>query len=117
MTRCPSIRPAAWWWLACLPGLSGAADAADATPDPALFRGADLVLGQRLVAEHRCSQCHAQRVGGDGSAIYRPKGRVNHPAALRAMVERCETQLGLQWFPEDVTAVAAWLNRQHYHFR
>ena len=66
--------------------------------------------------EHKCSACHARKVGGDGSAIYRPKGRINSPGALRGMVELCNTELNLQLFPEDVTAVAAVLQRDHYRF-
>jgi hypothetical protein len=83
----------------------------------ALFKGADLGVGERLLQSHRCAECHAQRTGGDGSAIYRPLGRVNTPAALVRMVERCDTELGLQLFPDDVQAVAAVLNQRHYRFR
>ena len=53
---------------------------------PAEFRGADLALGEKLILEHRCSSCHIRQVGGDGSAIYRPQGRISRPAALLAMV-------------------------------
>ena len=37
--------------------------------------------------------------------------------ALRGMVEQCNTELGLGMFPEEVSAVAAVLNRDHYRFR
>lgn len=77
---------------------------------------ADLALGERLIREHRCDACHARKFGGDGSAIYRPAGRINKPAALLAMVEMCSTELNLGLFPEDVTAVAAVLQRDHYRF-
>lgn len=77
---------------------------------------ADLALGQKLLREHNCAACHARRVGGDGSAIYRPAGRVNTPGALVTMVERCNTELNLQLFPEDVLSVAAVLQRDHYRF-
>lgn len=93
------------------PGLAMAQPAAE------LFRGADLALGGRLLQEHRCAQCHSSKVGGDGSAIYRPAGRINTPGALRGMVEYCNTQMNLGMFPEDVTAVAAVLNRDHYRFK
>jgi hypothetical protein len=33
------------------------------------------------------------------------------------MVERCNTELNLQLFPDDVAAVAAVLQRDHYHFK
>ncbi len=77
---------------------------------------ADIALGDALVREHRCEACHARRVGGDGSAIYRPTGRVNNPGALRGMVEMCSVELKLQLFPEEITAVAAVLQRDHYRF-
>lgn len=81
-----------------------------------IFRDADLPLGEKLIKEHRCSACHARKVGGDGSAIYRPQGRINNAGALRGMVEYCSTELKLSLFPEEVTAMAAVLDRDHYHF-
>ncbi len=99
-TPAPSARPAA------------------PTPPSAaqLFREADLTLGQKLIAENRCVACHQQKVGGDGSSIYRPLGRINNPGALRGMVEQCNTELNLGLFPEEVSSVAAVLNRDHYRF-
>ena len=82
-----------------------------------LFKDADLEQGEALIAESDCAACHIRNVGGDGTAIYRPAGRINSPVFLRGMVEYCNTQLNLQLFPEDVSAVAAVLNRDHYHFR
>lgn len=84
---------------------------------PALYKGADLKLGERLIAENKCSACHQQKVGGDGSAIYKPAGRVNSPGVLRGMVESCNTDLNLGLFPEEVTSIAAVLNRDHYQFK
>jgi cytochrome c peroxidase len=83
---------------------------------PAVFQGADLKQGEQLIAEHKCVACHASKVGGDGSAIYRPQGRINSAGFLRGMVEQCNTELNLGLFPEEVTSVAAVLNRDHYHF-
>ncbi|MDP2016746.1 hypothetical protein [Hydrogenophaga sp.] len=82
-----------------------------------IFKGADLALGTRLIAENKCAQCHTSKVGGNGDAIYRPQGRVNNAGLLRGMVENCSTQLNLQLFPEEVTAIAAVLNRDHYKFK
>jgi hypothetical protein len=93
-------------------GLGGSAWAQ--TPD--IFRDADLSLGEKLIVEHKCSACHARKVGGDGSSIYRPQGKINSPGLLRGMVDYCSTELNLQLFPEDVTAVAAVLQRDHYRF-
>ena len=102
--------------LACLL-LTGALVAPLAQAQPAIFKNADLTLGVKLIQEHKCAQCHVQRFGGDGSSIYRPNGRINTPGFLRGMVEQCNTELKLQLFPEEVTAVAAVLNRDFYRFK
>jgi hypothetical protein len=84
---------------------------------PAEFRDADLKLGEQLVAQHACAACHAGRVGGDGSAIYRPQGRISTARLLHSMVEMCSVELKLALFPEEVVAIAAVLNRDHYRFK
>lgn len=86
--------------------------------EPEIFKGADLQLGAKLISENKCSQCHAQKFSGkDGTAVYRPQGRINTPGLLRGMVEQCNTELNLGFFPEEVSAVAAVLNRDHYKFK
>jgi hypothetical protein len=82
-----------------------------------LFKDADVAQGEALMAEHACEACHIRREGGDGSRIYKPKGRINSAGALRGMVEYCNTELNLGLFPEDTTDVAAALNKRHYKFR
>lgn len=84
---------------------------------PQIFQDADLRLGEKLIADNKCSACHKEKVGGDGSAIYRPTGRVNAPGILRGMVEQCNTELNLGLFPEEVSSIAAVLNRDHYRFK
>jgi hypothetical protein len=96
--------------------LLAAAGAALAQPALHRYPDADLKLGEQLLRENTCSACHVQKVGGDGSAIYRPQGRINTPAALLSMVQRCATDLNLQLFPEDVAAIAGVLQRDHYRF-
>lgn len=91
--------------------------AAVAQPAAEIFRDADLALGARLLKEHRCAECHARKAGGDGSSIFRPAGRINTPGLLRGMVEQCNTELNLGLFPEEVSAIAAVLNRDHYRFK
>ena len=93
------------------------ATAAAVQPAAEIFRGADLALGERLIKEHRCTACHSQKFGGDGSSIFRPAGRINTPGFLRGMVEQCNTELNLGLFPEEVSAIAAVLNRDHYRFK
>jgi hypothetical protein len=82
-----------------------------------LYQEADLPLGEKLLREHRCAECHIRKVGGDGTAIYRPKGRINTPGALRGMVETCNLELNLALFPDEVTSISAVLNRDHYRFK
>ncbi|MEI8170320.1 MAG: c-type cytochrome [Rhodoferax sp.] len=84
---------------------------------PSIFQEADIKLGERLLAENNCATCHQKNVGGDGSAIYRPAGRINSPSALVSMVETCNTQLNLTLFPDEVTSMAAVLNRDYYRFK
>lgn len=84
---------------------------------PAIFKDADLQLGSKLIADNKCVACHVSKVGGDGSAIYKPQGRINTAAFLRGMVEQCNTELNLGMFPEEVDSVAAVLNRYHYKFK
>ena len=82
-----------------------------------IFKDADLALGQQLIADNKCVACHTSKVGGDGSAMYKPQGRINSAGLLRGMVEMCNTTMNLGMFPEEVTAVAAVLNRDHYKFK
>lgn len=85
--------------------------------EPAIYQGADLALGRKLIQENRCDACHADKTGGKPHAIYRPGGRLTNAGHLRGMVEQCNTELNLGLFPEDVTAIAAVLNREHYRFK
>jgi mono/diheme cytochrome c family protein len=82
-----------------------------------IFKDANLALGEKLIAQHQCVQCHASKVGGDGSAIYKPQGKFNTAGLLRGMVEMCNTNMNMGMFPEEVTDVAAVLNRDHYKFK
>lgn len=84
---------------------------------PSIFHGADLKLGEKLIAENKCVSCHQAKVGGDGSAMYKPAGKINTAGYLRGMVEQCNTELNLGFFPEEVSAVAAVINRDYYKFK
>lgn len=103
--------------LAVFAAVSWGPVAAVAETAAVLFHGADLALGEQLIRQHRCSECHVRKVGGDGTAIYRPAGRINSPGFLRGMVEQCNTELNLALFPDEVTSIAAVLNRDRYRFK
>ncbi len=104
-------------WVSGLCGLMLAAGAASAQPASELFKGADLALGAQLIKDKQCTECHRSKFGGDGASVFRPAGRINTPGFLRGMVEQCNTELNLGLFPEEVTAIAAVLNRDHYRFK
>jgi hypothetical protein len=114
------VPAAAAWALVVVHTFAPSAWAQPTTAQPtglAIFDGADLKLGRQLIDEHACEECHARNAGGDGTAIYRPTGRIATPGSLRGMVEYCNTQLNLGMFPEEVTAVAAVLQRDFYRFK
>lgn len=113
--RAPSFRR--WQALGLLAAGLLLASACARAQVPVEFKGADLKLGERLIAENKCGACHQGKVGGDGSSIYKPSGRINTPGFLRGMVEQCNTELTLSLFPDEVTAIAAVLNRDHYRFK
>lgn len=111
-------RPLAWRWaLAGLLVIGATALTPGRSPAAEIFKDADLALGEKLIAEHKCTQCHISKVGGNGSAMYKPQGKINTAGLLRGMVEVCNTSMNLGLFPEEVTAVAAVLNRDHYKFK
>ena len=115
--RSTATRPVRWLALSVLL-VAGAWFSASAWAQGAdIYKGADIKLGEQLIEQNQCSQCHATKVGGNGSAIYKPTGRINNAGLLRGMVEQCNSMLNLQMFPEEVTAVAAVLNRDHYKFK
>lgn len=101
-------------WLAAA---AFAAATASYAQGAAIFADADLALGARLMEEHKCAACHTTKFGGDGSAVYRPGERVSTAGTLRGTVEQCNTNLNMGLFPEEVTAIAAVLNKKHYHFK
>lgn len=47
----------------------------------------------------------------------RSDSKVNSLAKLKTMVERCNTELRLDLFPEDEADVTAYLNKQFYKFK
>ena len=70
----------------------------------------DVNHGKSLQQEN-CMRCH------DDSMYTREERRVTTHDALKAQVQRCETNLNLTWFPEDVEAVTEYLNTTFYKFK
>ena len=67
-------------------------------------------MGESLFNEGRCMACHTNRPFNSENA------RVHNFRSLTTMVEACNTNLGLGWFPEEVEAVSHFLNHHHYKF-
>jgi cytochrome c553 len=65
--------------------------------------------GKTLVDKH-CTSCH------DDSVYSRENRRVKSMEALQKQVKRCELNLGLKWFDDDVSDVVSYLNDSYYRF-
>lgn len=65
----------------------------------------------KSLLQNNCTSCH------DDSIYTREERRVSSMDALRSQVQRCDTNLNLQWFPEDVDAVVEYLNTTYYQFK
>ncbi|MBU0500210.1 MAG: cytochrome c [Gammaproteobacteria bacterium] len=65
--------------------------------------------GKALHDKH-CLQCHG------GEVMTRPDRRVQDRGQLRNQVSRCEQNLNLRWFEDDIDNVTELLNRDFYHF-
>lgn len=86
--------------LLLLPAL-GSAPAAAAEP----------THNAQALYEQNCLKCH-------GAEVYtRPDRKIDSLPALAAQVRRCETNLELRWFDEDVDGVTDYLNRSFYRFK
>lgn len=57
-----------------------------------------------------CSGCH------DTSVYTRKKRMVNSPEQLEAQVRRCDANLGVKLFDDDIQALVTHLNDTYYHF-
>lgn len=67
--------------------------------------------------EKACQSCHMRMYGGDGSKMYSRDGRMlSNKLELLQRVASCNAMVSAGWFPEDEGNVAAWLNKQYYHF-
>ena len=61
--------------------------------------------------QFNCTSCH-------GAEVYtRTDRKVTSMASLESQVRRCEQNLGLKWFDEDITDMATYLNTHYYKFK
>ena len=68
----------------------------------------DTERGQALY-QSACSACHTEQ------AHWREKRLVRDWQGLLHQVTRWQQLVGQKWSPEEVTAVAEYLNRRYYH--
>ena len=74
--------------------------------------------GKRLVEEKGCETCHHNKTLGDAKAIYLRKDRkVTSLAKLKSQVALCNSELGLQLFPDEEEQIVQYLDRTYYHFK
>lgn len=72
--------------------------------------------GQSLHDQY-CVACHNQLTGGHPEQLYtRPNRRVTSAEGLARQVRRCEQNLELRLFDDDLQALTDYLNEQYYHF-
>ena len=80
------------------------------------YASGDANAGAKL-AQKDCIGCHASKFDGDATRIYlRDERKVRTPEQLIAQVQLCNTQLNLQYFPDDESHLAAHLDRDFYRF-
>lgn len=80
------------------------------------FAEGDFNIGKSMV-EKQCIACHAERFGGNGSAIYTREYRiVKTSRGLLAQIRNCNTMLDLKWFEDEELHVANYLNKTYYKF-
>ena len=58
-----------------------------------------------------CTKCHNSEV------MTRDDRRVKNYQQLHAQVRRCELNLGLQWFEDDIDNMSKYLNTHFYRFK
>jgi len=69
------------------------------------------IAAGKALNDKNCVACH-------GPELYTRKNRmVNSKPSLFTQVQRCETNLKLQWFDEESQNVTEYLNKQWYHFK
>ncbi|WP_435626570.1 c-type cytochrome [Candidatus Ferrigenium straubiae] len=81
------------------------------------FSGGDPEAGARLFDEYKCSGCHIDKVGGDGSAIFtRPDRMATKPEELVKQMTQCSGILGKTLTPQEQQHLGAYLDRRYYRF-
>jgi hypothetical protein len=78
---------------------------------------ADTAEGRKLVEDRKCETCHRSKTQGDASSVYLRKDRkVTSMEKLKAQVALCNSELGLQLFPDEEEHIVTYLNDTYYKF-
>ena len=75
---------------------------------PHAFAGAE--RGKQL-HDKKCMKCH------DNGVYTRENRFISSREALKRQVQRCNLNVGAQWFDEDVNDVVLYLNESFYKFK
>jgi len=85
---------------------------------PLFANAGDPAEGKKLVVERKCENCHHNKTHGDATAVYLRKDRkVTSIEKLKAQVAACNSELGLQLFPDEEEHIVAYLNESYYKFK
>lgn len=74
------------------------------------FDKGDPTAGKAL-HDKSCVACH------DSGMYTRANRTVKTPVQLEARISGCNANTGAGWFPDDERNVAAYLNKNFYHFK
>ena len=98
--------------LILLTSVAPLSNAADAESGKELYHEVEIERTIRGIeyTDANCVTCH------EASFYQRSDRKVTTYAKLEVFVEGCNTNLDVGWFPEDVSDVAAYLNREYYKF-
>ena len=81
------------------------------------FPFGDPKIGKQVL-EAKCSSCHVQRWGGDGSGVFKRADRkASGTQSLLAWVQKCNAGNKTGLNAEEEESVAAYLNDAYYKFR
>lgn len=84
-----------------------------AQADP--FATGNFEAGKKLFEQSHCNRCHAQMMGGDGSAIFiRPDRKVRSSSQLISQINVCGGNAGLNLSAQDEQNLGAYLNQRYY---
>ena len=71
----------------------------------------------RALHQQNCVACHSSLTDGTPDTLYtRPNRLVTTLPGLHKQVRRCEQNLGLRWFDDEISDVSEYLNKNFYRF-